>query len=226
MANTNLLPLGSTTKCTLKFNDISYIPIHAKMTAKLFSLLADQEKQNKIRKWMATAGIKLIHYNDARHIFKPSHEVLIDAFWYILNKVVNTKEEYQLAFYKNLILNVQKSKDKNLEEVKSFIDIVSNYSHNHIKVLGFIDSIVDYVLSIGIPLTNTAPLTIGQCIEYAVADLAGQNEEYTQIWKDLLELGLMKDSDLRRWMTTKMFFHMSLTTDSGKTFLRYISKCG
>ena len=85
---------------------------------------------------------------------------------------------------------------------------------------------MDYLISIRIPTTNTIPPTLAHCIEFAVVELNGQREEYTQIWKDLLELGLIKESSLHRWMTVKMFVYMSLTSDSGKTFLRFISKCG
>ena len=226
MSYTNLPTLESTTKCTLKFNDIVYIPMHEEMTAKLFVLMADQEKQNKIREWLTITEIKLIYYNEVRHIFKPSNEVLLDAFWYIVNKVVTAKEEYKLTLYKNLILNVQRIKADNLEEIKSFINIIEHYSHSHIKVLKLVDGIMDYIISIRIPTTNTIPATLAHCIEYVIVELSQQHEACIQIWKDLLELGLRKEYRLHRWMTEKMFVKMSLTSDSGKTFLRFISKCG
>jgi hypothetical protein len=192
------------------------------MTANIFSLLACTEKQKKIRTWLNIAGIKLIHFDKERHIFKTSNEVVIDAFWYIINKVISAKQNYQLVLYKNIILNTQRTKNNNIEEIKSFVDIVSDYSQNHINVLKLIDGIMDYFVSIGTTESNSIPPTIENCIECAIVELSKHNIEIQQIWEDLFQLGLRKESSLHRWMTVKMFVYMSLVTEQGKTFLKYI----
>ena len=227
MSHTNLPTLESTTKCTLKFNDISYIPMDEKKTVKLFSLLADREKQFKIRKWLNTAEIKIIHFNNTRHIFKTSDEILLNAFWSIINKVVNTKDEYKLTLYRNLLLNIQRNKTDNWEEIELYIQLIEDYSKSHIEVLQLINKgILDYLYYMNIPPTNTIPSKLAECIEYAIPELARKYEMIQQIWNDLLETGLRKEANLYMWMSDRRFVCMFLTTDLGKKFLLLISKCG
>lgn len=227
MSDMNFPPLGSTVECALKIKYLAEIPMYEDLTYALLDLMIDDENEERIRNWMKRAGIEIINYDEARHKFKATNEIVLDVFWYSVNKIVKTEEAYKLAYFRNIFLNTVRNEYENLEQIKSYIDIVSKYSHNHLRVLKLLNGMMDYYYrAMNIQPTNTIPSTIAKSIELGVDELRGQYSKCIKIWNDLFELGLRKESSLHRWMTVNMFVYMSLVSDYGKEFLRYISKYG
>lgn len=226
MQESKFPPLGSTIECTLVIKGFVAIPIYEDLLYALLYLMIPEENEKRIRKWMEKAKIEIINYNEFEHFYSPPDEIVLDVFWYVVNKLVNIEEPLKIRYLKNILYSVLKNRNSNLDEVKSFVDIISNYSILHLRVLWSVDGLLDYIIKMRIPTINTIPETLAKCIDYAIPDLKGEYEKLKQIWNDLFETGLRKDANLHMWMTDKKFAWMSLTSDYGKKFLRLITNCG
>lgn len=220
MQEISFTPYDFNIECTLKIGNSAIIPMYEDLTNELLYIMHPLGNRERINKWMEKAKIEIIDYKKFEHNYSPLDEIVIDAFWYIVNQVTKTEDPLKMRYFKNILYHVLKNRESNLEEIKSFVDIILNYSILHFEVLRLIDGILDFFYFMKTPPINILPETLAKCIEYATPELRKEYEKIEQIWKDLLKLKLRKEASLHMWMTANKFAWMSLTSELGKKFLK------
>ncbi len=219
MKDTKFSLLGSDIRCALKIKNLAEIPMYEELTEELLFLMDNQENERRIRKLFDIAKIEIINYDEDQHLFQIEDEIVIDIFWCIINQVKKTEEPKKVRYLKNILYYVQNNRGCDLGKMKSFVDLVMNYSILHFEVLWSIDGFLDYAIFKGIPLTNALPETLAECLVYTVSELWNEYDKRKQIWSDLLEAGLRKDIRLHMRIDSTRFGERSYTSRLGKEFL-------
>ncbi|MFS0687802.1 hypothetical protein AB1K89_00955 [Sporosarcina sp. 179-K 8C2 HS] len=133
---------------------------------------------------------------------------------------LKTHQEEKRAALMNAISNTPKlSLDEN--EKLMFLNYIDQYNEWHIRILSFLNSPENYFTDISRP--NISMGGKSSLLVSAFPELENRRTFYDQIVKDLKDRGLIVYDTLHTSMSEHGLWQ-SGTTDTGKSFLRFISE--
>lgn len=216
----SVIPTSSTaTKYTLIIKNRVSVPMHENLCTEFDSLKDSEEQKQKIHKWLYISNIEVKEEFNSDHSNNPHHEELLQLFRYFIKKVADAEHPLKIRYYKNLFTEYLNGQEEDIDLIKQFAEIISEYSILHFKVLRLINGILDYCYYLRLPGTNIIPETLAKCFSLTIPELSNEYDLRKQIWDELQKLELRKEADLHMWMTVNKFVWMDLTSDLGKRFL-------
>ncbi len=202
------------------------IPIVGAVASELLQLLVTPPLEKRRNEWMIEIGEKLkqleqkeeLNLNDLAN-----NEVFIDVVLQATQLALLTSEKEKNQYFKNAILNSAVDENPNITEVQIFLNLISNFTVWHIKILKLFDNPENWFRQNGKTMPSYMAAGLSNVLEEAYPELKDKRELYDLIWDDLSRAGLHKTSGLHTTMTGSSLM-VPRTTSFGKEFLEFITK--
>ncbi|HEY5593276.1 MAG TPA: hypothetical protein VIK55_19950 [Paludibacter sp.] len=218
-----------------KKNDIAYtlakaglgsIPLVGAVASELLQLLVTPPIERRRTKWMTEIGEK-IQELETRNLLNldelRTNEIFIDVVLQTTQQALKTSENEKIEYYKNAIVNTAVGDNPELAEIQIFLNLISDFTVWHIKILNFFDNPVNWFSVNGEPVPSFYSGGLSDILEIAFPELKDRRYFYDLLWADLSRAGLNNTNGLHTIMTGDGLL-VSRTTDFGKVFLKFITE--
>jgi hypothetical protein len=205
---------------------IGSIPIIGAAASELFSLIVTPPLEKRRTEWIEDIGIRIKTLEDRDEISVESlreNDTFIDVVLQTTHQALKTSQQEKLDCYKNAIINTAVGEHPEISEIQIFLNLISDYTVWHIKILKLFDNPSDWFESHSIPAPNFMSASLSSIIEIAFPELKRKGDLYDLIWDDLKRAGLHKSGSLRTMMTGSGLM-TPRTSFLGKRFLNFISE--
>jgi len=203
---------------------IGSLPIIGAAASEILQLLVTPPLEKRRTEWMENIGERIKQLENETIIDLTSlqnNDIFIDVVLQITNQALKTSEKEKLDYYRNAILNTALGEHPELSEMQIFLNLISDFTVWHIKILKLIDFPTDWFVQNAKSIPDYSSVDLSNIIEMVYPDLIGRQEFYTLIWEDLKRAGLIQSSRLLHHLYTNS---SSATSPFGEKFLRFISE--
>jgi hypothetical protein len=203
---------------------IASIPIVGAPASELFQLLVTPPLEQRRNAWMKDIGERLANLEMEGKIDLPQlarNEIFIDVIVQTVQQAIKTSQEEKLAYYRNVVTNTALGEHPDISEIQIFLNLISDYTVWHIKILKLFDDIPKWYNE----NNKQVPSIMGglsSILENAFPELKGRSDFYNLIWNDLQRAGFHSSGSLQTIMTSQGLI-ASRTSEYGKRFLEFIS---
>jgi hypothetical protein len=204
---------------------IGAIPIIGAPVSELLQLIVTPPIEKRRSKWMLKIGekIKKLEENNVNIKELENNEVFIDVVLQTTQQALKTSQNEKIQYYQNAILNSAIGENPDLSEIQIFLNLVSNFTVWHIKILKLFDNPKKWFEEQNKEPPSFLGGGLSDIITYSYPELKERKEFYNLIWRDLKGAGLHNTSELGGMMSSSGLFAMR-TTAFGKKFLKFVAE--
>ena len=203
---------------------LASIPIVGAAASELLQLLVTPPLEKRRNAWMEDIGERLANLEKDGKVNLSelaNNEIFIDVVVQTTQQAIKTSQEEKLSYYKNVVTNIALGEHPDISEIQIFLNLISDYTVWHIKILKLFDDIPKWYKE----NNKQVPSIMGglsSILENAFPELKGRSDFYNFIWNDLQRAGFHSSGSLQTIMTSQGLM-ASRTSEYGKRFLEFIS---
>lgn len=205
---------------------VGSVPIVGAAASEILNLLVTPPLEKRRNEWMENIGERIKELENKKGIEIESlqdNDIFLDVVLQTTQQALKTSEQEKLDYYKNAILNTAIGEHPELAEIQIFLNLISEYTVWHIKILKLFDNPTDWFEKNNLSIPNFMSAGLSSILEIAFPELKGRKDFYDLIWDDLHRAGLHKTGGLHAMMTGSGLM-VSRTSEFGKKFLDFLSE--
>lgn len=199
---------------------IGSLPIFGAAASELLQLLITPPLEKRRTEWMKNIGERIIQLENNKILDVTALQdngIFIDVVLQTTHQALKTNEKEKLDYYKNAIINTALGEHPELSEIQIFLNLISDFTVWHVKILKFLDHPKDWFEKNDKSIPDKS-LSFLNTLEIAYPDLIGRQEFNRFIWEDLQRASFI-------YKTRRIDFHcgvFGITSQFGKKFLKFI----
>ena len=183
---------------------IGSIPLVGAAASELLQLLVTPPIEKRRNEWMNDIGDRLKNLEELESIDLETlrdNDIFIDVVIKTTQEALKTNESEKLEYFKNAIVNTAIDENPDISEIQIFLNLISNFTVWHIRLLKLFDEPSDWFSQREISVPNFMGASLSSILEIGYPELKGKREFYDLIWSDLERAGLHNTSGLHTTMS-------------------------
>ena len=203
----------------------SLSPVAGPAVVEFLSYFFQPPIEKRMQEWMGLIadGLRQLEEKAAVDLEKlQQNEQFVSTAMQAFPMSLRNHQKEKLEALRNAVLNsaLPSPPDESLQQM--FLHLVSTFTVWHLRLLGLMNDPAGWFSKHRRQFPALMTGTLSRVIESAFSELQGKREFYDQVYKGLLDAGLVNTPSLHS-VTSADGMKRSRTTDLGKQFLRFIT---
>lgn len=205
---------------------ISSIPLLGSAASELFALLVSPPLEKRRQRWMEEVGRALQELEAHRGIRLEDlrdDDAFLDTVMAASQAALRTANEEKREALRNSVVNSALPGRPEESFRQTFVALVDQFTEWHLRLLRFFQDPKGWARRRNVALPSLMVGSPANVLEAVYPELQGRRLFYDQVWKDLVQRGLV-DTDSLGGMMTGEGTVAKRTSDLGDQFLRFIEE--